>query len=452
MKKFFGTDGIRGIPFNEPLDPLTIRKIGAASAKFLKKNSPKGKKQALIIVRDTRDSGEEILSYLSEGIQSEELEVWDAGILPTPAVSYLIRNENVLGGGVISASHNPSEYNGIKFFSWEGMKLSPIQEEEIEKEILASNTFFVKSKQTNRKYQSGKEKYVNFVVEKVAKKQKFNELHVVLDCANGANFEIAPQIFSLIGAKVISKNVNPNGKNINANCGSLYPEVVCEAVKNYSADCGFSFDGDGDRVIASDEIGNYLDGDYLMGILSNYYKSIGKLTNSLLVTTVMSNLGLHQAMEKIGIKTVQTPVGDRAVLEEMLLRNALIGGEQSGHIIFSNYSLTGDGIITAIQTLKVMQKTGKKLSNLAKIMEKFPQVIVNVKIKKKIYFEKISQINQLVKNLEEKISPDGRILLRYSGTEPVVRIMVEGKSESQIKEISQIISKKIQDFINEVVE
>jgi len=446
MSKLFGTDGIRGIVGTE-LDAQLALKIGASTARVLKN----GKNDLnFLIASDTRIS-KDILKYaLTAGILSEDANVIDLGVIPTPAISYLIKKYNADGGFVISASHNPSEYNGIKIFNSNGFKLADEIEEKIEGIIL--NEFTI-TKEINKvgTYElskNAKKDYVNFLINTID--ADFSNLNVGVDVANGASFETAKMLFE--GLKVNYKLINdkPNGLNINDNAGSTHLEGLRKFVVENNLDCGIAFDGDADRCLLIDEFGNIVDGDMIMAIYAGYLKKQNKLKNNTLVGTVMSNLGLVKFCEREKINFITTKVGDRYVLENMLENDYIVGGEQSGHIIFREFANTGDGELTAIQILNIMSKTNKKLSELSKIIEIYPQILKNVEVSRKgkeIYKENIS-INAVIKNVENTLGDEGRVLVRASGTENLIRVMIEGKNLNTINKLCDDIIKVIKDELS----
>jgi len=459
MVRLFGTDGIRGIAGEYPLTPEFVEKIGIVSAETLTRHfhparlSPQqapSPKPTIIIGRDTRESGETLFAALASGLIKRGVEVWDCGIITTPAISYLARATNSLAGIVISASHNPYKYNGIKFFSNLGMKLPDEVESEIEEKL--ADFKFSKTKKEKKDnitpFPEAKQRYIDFVKKSILGETNFSGLKMVIDCANGSVSEIGPKIFSDLGAEVVVLNDAPDGKNINERCGSLHLEVIQKAVRANRADLGFAFDGDGDRVLFTDEKGSDLDGDHLMAICARFLKRKGKLKNNTLVVTSMSNLGLLLAMDRLGIRVLQTKVGDRYVLEEMLKSGAVLGGEQAGHIIFLDYDKTGDGLITALRVLSIVKEEEKPLSELAGIMERAPQVLINVEVKKRKPFTALPLTSKLIKEAESTLGREGRILVRYSGTEPLARVMVEGKDRKKIEEIAKKISQAIKKELN----
>ncbi len=459
MERLFGTDGIRGIAGKYPLTPEFVEKIGSISAGTLTHHFLPSKlssqevpspKPTIIIGRDTRESGEMLFDSLAKGLIRRGVDVWDCGVITTPAISYLTQSTNSLAGIVISASHNPYQYNGIKFFSNSGMKFPDEVESEIEEKLKASELSKTEEEKKGNiiPFQEAKQKYINFIKKSIPEEVNFSGIKMVIDCANGSVSEIAPRIFRDLGGEVIVVNNTPDGKNINKDCGSLHPEVIQKAVKSNRADLGFAFDGDGDRVLFTDEKGSDLDGDHLMALCAECLKRKGKLKNNTLVVTSMSNLGLLLAMEKLGIRVLQTKVGDRYVLEEMLKSGATLGGEQAGHIIFLDYGKTGDGLITALRVLSIIREEKKPLSELAGIIERAPQILINVEVKERKPFDSLPLTSRLIQEAESTLGKEGRILVRYSGTEPLARVMVEGKDRQKVEKIAKNISEAIKKELN----
>lgn len=438
MARLFGTDGVRGVA-NVELTPELAFKLGYAAATYFGRevNNPK-----IIIGRDTRLSGPMLESALAAGICSAGGTAHLLGVMPTPAVSFLTSEVKANAGVVISASHNPFEDNGIKFFSKTGHKLPDAVEDEIAA-IVAAPIDYSKavsgSSVGNIVRETGlAEKYVKHIVETAY--TKLDGIKVVMDCSNGANSEIAPVILRSLGAEVITIFNNPNGININNGCGSTHLEALQKTVVETGAQIGIANDGDADRCLAVDENGEALDGDQIMLICASELMKRGKLHDNMLVATVMSNVGLHKAMKEMGGKTVKTAVGDRYVLEEMLKHNYSLGGEQSGHIIFSEYAKTGDGILTAVQLLCAMVKNNKPLSELGNMMVKYPQILLNVRVKDKNGWEEKAAIKEIIKTYQEELGDNGQILVRASGTEPLIRIMAEGPDQDRLEKIASAIA------------
>lgn len=448
MGKYFGTDGVRGIA-NKGLTPEFVFKLGRAGAYALTGQTHYAPK--IIVGMDTRISGDMLESALIAGICSVGAHAVSLGVVPTPAVAYLVRKYNADAGVVISASHNPVQDNGIKFFSNKGFKLSDELEAEIEKAIdeyyddLPSPIGIEVGTKTIE--ENAVIDYADFLT--TTTDVKFDGLKVAIDCANGATYKAAPIVFSNLNADLFAIHREPDGTNINLNCGSTHLEDLMNYVKEVGADVGFAFDGDGDRCLAVDEKGEIVDGDQIMAIIGSHLKNEGKLKNNTITATVMSNLGLFIMGDKLGINIEKTSVGDRYVLERMLEQNNNLGGEQSGHIIFLDHNTTGDGILTAIQVLTIMKKTGKKLSELKNIMEILPQVLINAKVaveKKNSYMEN-AKIKSEIEKLEKKFEGNGRVLIRPSGTEAIVRVMIEGRDkevlEKEAKALANIIEEEL---------
>lgn len=448
MGRLFGTDGVRGVA-NKELTCELAYKIGRAGAYVLAKD----KKDVKIVVgMDTRISGDMLEASLVAGICSVGADVLSVGIVPTPAVAYLTRELNAEAGVVISASHNPVEYNGIKFFGSTGYKLSDEIEEEIEEYILDGKEVPLSpiGEGVGRRtvINDGTEKYKNFLRKSIS--VDFNGLKIAMDCGNGAVYKAAPELIRELGADIEVIHSTPNGININVNCGSTKPEEVQKLVLNTGADIGISFDGDADRLIAVDEKGNIVDGDHVMAICGIHLKNKGKLKQDTIVATVMSNMGLDICLKKENINIVKTKVGDRYVLEEMLNSGYSLGGEQSGHIIFLEHNTTGDGLLSALQLISVVKETGKKLSELAEAMTSLPQVLVNAKVsteKKNAYMED-EVVRKEIEKLEEIFHGEGRVLIRPSGTEPLVRVMIEGKNQEEITEMAKNLANLIEERLN----
>ena len=454
MRKYFGTDGIRRIA-NTELSPELVYKVAKAGAYVLSKHTDHT--PTVLIGRDTRISGTLIESAMVAGFLSYGANVKILGVIPTPGVAYLTKRLKADASVVISASHNTYEFNGVKYFSNKGMKIPDELEEEIEEimdseklnELTAINDKIGVSEIRTDLL----DEYVYFFrknfEEEFAKYNRKNFV-VAIDTANGATSVAAKKVFSALGIKHYVLNNTPNGININENCGSTHLDMIKKYVVENKCNIGIAYDGDGDRCLAIDENGNEIDGDQIIAIVSNYLKAQGKLANDTIVTTVMSNLGLRKYAEENGIENKQTKVGDRYVLEEMLKNGYNLGGEQSGHIIMLDYNPTGDGILTSLMVIKVMLETGKKASELASIMKKYPQVLINAKVKseKKNDYEKDPEIQEAIKKLEEEFSGNGRVLIRPSGTEPLVRVMIEGENKEYIKEKAEDLAKLIENKLN----
>jgi len=448
MARMFGTDGVRGVANVELTSELAF-KLGQAGARVLAKTS--SGTPTVLIGKDTRISGDMLECALAAGICSVGANAVFAGVIPTPAIAYLTRKYKASAGVVISASHNPAKYNGIKFFSGTGFKLPDEVEDEIEALIESGVTDLPGGDAVGK---------ITYATEAIADYADFaastidctlDGLKIAVDCANGASYKVAPAVLERLGAKVTVISNQPNGININAKCGSTYLENVGEFVRGGDYDIGVAFDGDADRVLITDSQGNEIDGDKIMAALALQLKSEGKLKNNTLVATVMSNMGLFIMAEKNGINVLKTKVGDRYVLEEMMAGGHIIGGEQSGHIILSDHNTTGDGLVSALQFLSTMKKTGKSAAQLASVMEKLPQVLINVKVDnaKKAGLDGDEEIAARIKAAEDVLAGTGRVLIRPSGTEPKIRVMLEGSDEALIQKEAEAIAAIIKERLGE---
>jgi len=441
MRELFGTDGVRGVA-NRDLTPELAYKIGRAGAYTLTRNAKRPVKPAVVIGKDTRISGDMLEAALIAGICSVGVDVLRVGVMPTPAIAFLTRDLKAAAGVVISASHNPVEDNGIKFFAATGYKLPDEVEIEIERLIREgipdSNRPVGSEIGSVREIADAGDRYIRFAASTV--NCSLEGLKIVIDCANGAASVLSPRIFRELGAEVIPVYSDPDGININKDCGSTHPGVVAGKVAEYGADLGLAHDGDADRVIAVDEEGSIVDGDHIMVICGTHLKRKGKLLKDTVVVTVMSNLGLRLGLKNENIRVLETQVGDRYVMEELLKCGATFGGEQSGHIIFLEHNTTGDGIVTGLQLAAVVRETGKTLSELAAQMERLPQVLVNVRVSDKTAAMEAPEVTEAIRRGEEVLGDRGRILVRPSGTEPKVRVMAEGPDEKQLEEIVEGIA------------
>jgi phosphoglucosamine mutase len=450
-KKLFGTDGVRGIANQEPMTSEMAMKLGRAAA-FLFKN--KAGRHRIVIGKDTRLSGYMLESALTSGICSMGVDVLLVGPFPTPGIAFLTRSLRADAGVVISASHNSFEDNGIKFFSRDGLKLPDRMEHEMEDLIFSGKIDSIRptAGEIGKAFRvdDAEGRYIEFVKSSLPKGMTLEGLTVVVDCANGAAYKVAPTILRELDAKVIVLGDEPNGMNINQHCGSTHPDVIQKAVRDQHADVGIAHDGDADRAIFTCEKGLLVNGDQVMAALAVFLKKMRRLNKNTLVTTVMSNMGLDRAMKAAGVRVVKTAVGDRYVLERMLNDGYNFGGEQSGHLIFLDYNTTGDGLITAVQVLALMKTTGKPLSELAKIMTNFPQVLVNVRVKERRELSTLPKVKKHMEKLEKNLDGSGRLLVRYSGTEPVVRIMIEGEREPEIRKWADDLAQTIQDAVGAV--
>lgn len=450
MGVLFGTDGVRGAA-NIELTPLMAFNLGRAGAYILTKENKHA--PSIIIGKDTRISGDMLEAALTAGMCSVGANVISAGVIPTPAIAYLVRKYGLDAGVVISASHNPYPDNGIKFFNGEGYKLKDELENEIEDIILnggLDNLPAVSGAAIGRRTvaKNALEDYTAFL-EETLDGLKFDGINIAVDCANGATYKAAPTLLHKLGASVSALAVGPDGTNINDNCGSTHMEALTAHVKAGKFDIGIAFDGDGDRCLAIDEQGNMIDGDQIMSICGNYLKDNGLLAKNCIVATVMSNLGFMLMGEEYGINIEKTAVGDRYVLEKMLECGYVLGGEQSGHVIFLNRNTTGDGLLTAITLVSIMKRTGKKLSELNCYMEKLPQVLINAKVpndKKEDYLTN-EAIQAEINRITEKFEGKGRVLIRPSGTEPLVRVMIEGKDIDEITNEALALAKMLEDTV-----
>ena len=433
MSRLFGTDGVRGL-VNEFLTPELAYHLGRAAASYFGQSI---ERPVFLIGRDTRISGGMLESALASGICAVGGDVIILGEAPTPAIAYLVRQKECTAGVVISASHNPYPDNGIKFFDGNGFKLPDAVEDEIE-ELCKSSADDCLPRPTKgdigtiQYHQEWVQEYVDFVVSTSA---SLEGLKVVYDGAHGAASYVGPTILRQLGAEVIAINVEPNGTNINDNAGSTHLEGLQAAVLREGAHVGIANDGDADRCLMVDEKGQVLDGDQIMLLCGLHLQEQGKLKDNMIVGTVMSNIGFHKAAEELGMKTCSTAVGDRYVLEKMLAEGYSIGGEQSGHVIFLDYNSTGDGLLTAVQTLSIMKEKGKSLSELAGLMTKYPQLLVNVRVLTKAGWETNAAIQDAIREAEEELGSNGRILVRPSGTEPLIRVMAEGPDQEQLDEL-----------------
>lgn len=444
MSKLFGTDGVRGIA-NIELTPELAYNIGRAGA-YILASEKKGK---VLVGKDTRASGDMLEAALTAGICSMGIDVVSLGVIPTPAVAHLTRKHNALAGVVISASHNPGEYNGIKFFDSKGLKLPDEVEDKIEEIILRDKEVDYRPIKNEVGKVSidlnGSRDYKEFLKETI--KLDLSGMRIALDCGHGALYKIAPETIRELGGEAIVVNDSPDGMNINLDCGSTNPNIIKELVLENKADIGFSFDGDGDRIIAVDNEGEIIDGDHILAICGGFLKKSNKLKNNTVVGTVMTNMGLDVYLKENNIEIVKTKVGDRYILEEMLKNGYSIGGEQSGHIIFLDYNTTGDGLATGLWLLEVMNETKNPICDLNKLMKNYPQILINAKVQndKKYKYLENEEIKNEIDRIEGIFHGEGRVVIRPSGTEPLVRVMIEGKDQDEITKIAQ----GLVDFIEE---
>ena len=437
MRKYFGTDGVRGVA-NKELTCDLAYKLGRAGGYVLTNNEYKVK---VVVGKDTRQSGDMLEAALIAGLMSVGCDVITVGVIPTPGVAYLTRKYGAECGVVISASHNPMEDNGIKFFNKDGFKLDDEIELKIEEYI--DNMEKIAYKPIGNEVgvrihkHTAAQDYVDYL--KSIVDTDLTGLKVVLDCANGAAYKVAPEVFRELGAEVIAMNVTPDGENINHKCGSTHPEGLQKAVVEHNADLGLAYDGDADRLIAVDETGTIVDGDHIMILGAVFLKKQNKLANDTLVVTTMSNIGLHVAAKEYGIDLAITDVGDRYVIEEMKKSGHNLGGEQSGHMIFLDYNTTGDGTLSSLIVSKIVKEDGKTLSEQSALMTTYPQVLINVDVRNEVKnkFMENDEIRTEIEKLEKLMAGTGRVLIRPSGTQPLVRVMLEGKDEGQIRELAQ---------------
>jgi phosphoglucosamine mutase len=444
MRELFGTDGVRGIAGEYPLDLSTLYKLGKAVVR--------SGKRSILIGRDTRASGLWIENVLQQAILWQGGMVTLADVITTPGVAILSRDVPFDAGIVISASHNPYQDNGIKIFSSNGIKLTDEEEEWIEEEVAGDSNsdplpLVAKDRSQEEIITFNRElvgRYIDFL-RTVSSVGVLKSLKIVLDCAHGAAFHIAPQVFRELGAEVVVLNAEPNGRNINLDCGAVYPQGMAQAVVDSQASLGVAFDGDCDRAIFCDAKGNLLDGDYTLFILARFFQRRGELESGCVVSTVMANKGLEVALKKERIRMLRTQVGDRYVLGEMLRGDHALGGEQSGHVIMRANSLVGDGILSALKMSQILLEEGGSLTDLARGFEKFPQILINVRVRKKPDYSKIAEIQKEIEAASKKLGERGRVVIRYSGTEPLVRIMLEGEKETEIKKYAETIAARFQE-------
>ncbi len=446
--KLFGTDGVRGHANIEPMTVENALALGRAAGKVLRRHMGKHR---VVIGKDTRLSCYMIENALIAGLCSMGVDTLMVGPLPTPGVAFITRAYRADAGIVISASHNPYYDNGIKFFSSEGYKFPDSLEQQIE-ELVASPDFSEDlpgdhAIGKNTKIDDASGRYIEFVKSTFPKHLSLRSMRIALDCANGAAHRVAPLVFQELDAKVYTYGKDPNGLNINDGCGALHPELVQKAVIDHRADVGIALDGDADRVILVDETGRVIDGDTILAICAADLKEKGLLRNNKLVATVMSNFGLSEAMKQRGIELLCSAVGDRHVIEKMVKEDANLGGEQSGHIIFSDYNSTGDGLVSALQVLGIMVEKQKPLSELAKVLRPYPQVLQSARVASKPDLATLPEVQNCIEKIEKEIAGKGRVLVRYSGTENVCRVMVEGKNHRQVKLWSQTITNAIREKI-----
>ena len=433
-RSLFGTDGMRGVANLEPMTSQTVMRLGMAIASRLRQP---GRHTRIAIGKDTRLSGYMFESALAAGIVAMGADVWLTGPLPTPGIAFITSSMRCDAGVVISASHNPFEDNGIKVFARDGYKLPDHVEAEIEALMGSPELDAQRAAPADigysRKIEDSRGRYVVYCKATFPSELTLDGLKIVVDGAHGAAYRVGPAVFEELGAKVIAIHTNPNGKNINARAGALHPQIMAEAVRNHEAHIGIAFDGDADRLVLCDEHGSVVDGDAVMALCATRMLAEKRLVKDTLVTTVMSNIGLERALRNAGGQVVRTQVGDRYVVEEMCKHGYNLGGEQSGHLVFLDHATTGDGIVAALRVLAIMAKEGKPLSELAQVMTRTPQVLINTAVDKKVPLEQLPDVQAMIASIEKQLGDDGRVLVRYSGTESKARVMIEGLDESQIK-------------------
>jgi phosphoglucosamine mutase len=449
MRKLFGTDGIRGVANVHPMTTEIAMQLGRAIAHIFK---DKDSRHRILIGKDTRVSGYMLETALASGICSMGVDVLLVGPMPTPGIAFLTTDMRADAGIVISASHNPFQDNGMKIFCRNGLKLPDEKELEIEKLMSSKEIDYLRptAHEVGKAFRidDAAGRYIVFLKNTFHSDFTLDGFKIALDCAHGAAYKIAPHVFEELGAKVYPIGIEPDGVNINQNCGALHPELIGQTVKEKGADIGIALDGDADRVIFVDENGVEVDGDHIMAICAVDMHRENRLKKNTVVATVMSNIGLDIALKKEGIKMIRAAVGDRYILEEMLQHGYNFGGEQSGHILFFDLNTTGDGILSALQVLAAMKKSNKKLSELSTIMQRFPQVIENVEVKDKKDLDSVPEIKKAIADAEKTLSDKGRVLVRYSGTQPLCRVMVEGQDEKEIKGIAQNLAQLIGNKLN----
>ncbi|PIV24415.1 MAG: phosphoglucosamine mutase [Deltaproteobacteria bacterium CG_4_8_14_3_um_filter_45_9] len=447
-RKLFGTDGIRGVANVDPMTGEMAMQLGRAIAHIFKE--VKGKHR-IVVGKDTRLSGYMLETALASGICSMGADVMLVGPLPTPGIAFITTSMRANAGVVISASHNPYYDNGIKIFSQDGFKLPDEMEHRIEELILSNHLHSLRPTASEvgkaHRIDDAVGRYVVFLKNTFPNNLTLDGLRIALDCANGAAYRVAPTVLEELGAEVIPTGVEPNGENINENCGSLHPEAISRLVLEKGADIGMALDGDGDRIVFVDRKGKQVDGDYILAICALQMLSEKRLKKGTLVTTVMSNIGLDRTIKNAGGEVIRTQVGDRYVVEEMVRGDYNLGGEQSGHTIFLDYNTTCDGVLTALQVLAIMKRKERPLDELAKVMEPLPQVLYNVEVKEKKNLSAFPEIGKRIREIEKSLGQSGRILIRYSGTEPLLRIMVEGEDEAKLHRFAQDLVELIKKHI-----
>jgi phosphoglucosamine mutase len=444
-RKLFGTDGVRGVANVDPMTPEVALRLGRAVAFHFRQKERRGR---IVIGKDTRLSGYMLETALASGICSMGADVMLCGPLPTPGIAFITSSMRADAGVVISASHNPYGDNGIKIFASDGFKLPDAVEAHLE-ELVAGSELDANRPTADEigkatKIEDSRGRYVVFLKSAFPRHLTLDGLRIVVDCANGAAYKVAPWVFQELGAEVISLSAKPDGTNINAECGALYPQKMCTAVKKHRANLGIAVDGDADRVIIADERGEEVDGDTIMAMCARRMLERKELKKKTVVATVMSNLGLERSVTGLGGKLVRAQVGDRYVVEEMRKHGYNFGGEQSGHLVFLDHMTTGDGVLAALQVLAVMLESGKPLSELRRVMTRYPQVLVNLRVREKRPLEGLPDVSRLITKIERTLGDDGRVLVRYSGTEPKARVMVEGPDARTIQGYAEDIAKALE--------
>jgi phosphoglucosamine mutase len=436
MGRLFGTDGVRGKAGEPPLDHLTVRRLGAALVRALRTKTSAPIR--FLVGRDTRESGEWIEQELARGIRAEGATLTSAAIIPTPAIAYLTPRMGYTAGLVISASHNPFEDNGIKVFSGAGEKFTEALEDEVESHMQDEDVAPPPLSEPVERIDY-RAQYIAHLKEILPPDQRVRALRIAVDCANGATTTIAPRLFQELGVEAKCIGCAPDGRNINLDCGSTHPDALARTVVEGGYQLGIAYDGDGDRAIFVDANGKVVDGDAVMLMCAKHMKREGRLTGDAIVATVMSNIGLEIALRDAGIGMVRCPVGDKYVMEEMLKRDIALGGEQSGHVIFSEYLFTGDGLATSLNVLQTMLATGRPLADLASELTSYPQVLLNLRVPRKVDLKSIPEVAAVMTSVESRLAGNGRLLVRYSGTEPLLRVMLEGKNQDEIRRWGQEI-------------
>ncbi len=447
MGRLFGTDGVRGKAGVAPLDASTVRRLGAALVRALRHGSNPVR---FLVGRDTRESGEWIEQELARGVRAEGASLTSAGIIPTPAIAYLTPRLGYTAGLVISASHNPFEDNGIKVFSGAGEKFTEALEDTVEAHLFDEDVdpSPLGAPVERIDYRS---QYIDHLKEILTPDARTRALRIAVDCANGATTTIAPRLFQELGIETRCIGCAPDGRNINLNYGSTHPETLARTVVDGGYDLGIAYDGDGDRAIFVDASGKVVDGDAVMLLCAKHMKSEGRLKGDALVATVMSNIGLEIALRDAGIALARCPVGDKYVMEEMIKRNLALGGEQSGHVIFSEYLFTGDGLATSLNVLRTLGATGRTLGDLASELTTYPQVLMNLRVERKVDLKTIPEVAAVMSSVESRLAGNGRLLVRYSGTEPLLRVMLEGKDQAEIKRWGQEIIDAVKEHVGAAV-